>query len=88
MTERRAHILREAVVALLLVPLRLYQWLISPLFPPACRFEPTCSHYAVEALRVHGPLKGAKLAMRRLLRCHPFTRFGGSQGFDPVPPVR
>jgi putative membrane protein insertion efficiency factor len=87
-TERQDHPLREPVVALLLLPLRLYQWLVSPLFPPACRFEPTCSHYAVEALKVHGPWRGLGLAFRRLLRCHPFTSLGGSSGYDPVPPIR
>ena len=88
MTERQTHPLRELVVALLLVPLRLYQWLVSPLFPPACRFEPTCSHYAVQALKVHGPWRGLGLALRRLLRCHPFTSLGGASGYDPVPPIR
>jgi putative membrane protein insertion efficiency factor len=87
-TERQDHPLRELAVALLLLPLRLYQWLVSPLFPPACRFEPTCSHYAVEALKVHGPWRGLGLAARRLLRCHPFTSLGGSSGYDPVPPIR
>jgi len=87
-TERQTHPLRELVVALLLVPLRLYQWLVSPLFPPACRFEPTCSHYAVQALKVHGPWRGLGLALRRLLRCHPFTSLGGASGYDPVPPIR
>jgi putative membrane protein insertion efficiency factor len=87
-TERQTHPLRELAVALLLLPLRLYQWLVSPLFPPACRFEPTCSHYAVEALKVHGPWRGLALAARRLLRCHPFTSLGGSSGYDPVPPIR
>jgi len=80
--------LRELGVALLLVPVRLYQWCISPLFPPVCRFEPSCSHYAVEALKVHGAWHGSGLALRRLLRCHPFTSLGGSSGFDPVPPIR
>jgi putative membrane protein insertion efficiency factor len=87
-TERQTHPLRELVVAFLLAPIRLYQWLISPLLPSACRFEPSCSHYAVEALKVHGPLRGLVLALRRLSRCHPFTSLGGSSGFDPVPPLR
>lgn len=61
--------------------LRLYQTLISPLLPPACRFEPSCSQYAVEAVRYHGVARGLWLAARRLARCHPFSR----GGFDPVP---
>jgi putative membrane protein insertion efficiency factor len=64
----------------LLFALRLYQRLISPLLPPACRFVPTCSQYAAEALELHGPLKGGVLAAWRLLRCHPFSR----GGYDPV----
>lgn len=80
--------LRQIAVGLLIAPIRFYRYCISPLFPPACRFTPTCSQYAIEALRVHGPLKGLYLTLRRLLRCHPVTWLGGSQGYDPVPPHR
>ncbi|MBF0623049.1 MAG: membrane protein insertion efficiency factor YidD [Magnetococcales bacterium] len=59
----------------------LYRSLISPVLPRSCRFEPTCSSYAREAIIRHGALKGSWLALRRLLRCHPFN----SGGFDPVP---
>lgn len=65
---------------LALVALRFYQRLISPLLPPACRFVPTCSEYAVDALEKHGMAKGLWRAMGRLLRCHPFCR----GGYDPV----
>ena len=88
MTERRIRILRDGVVAMLVAPLRLYQWCISPLFPAACRFEPSCSQYAVEALQRHGPWRGLGLTLRRLSRCHPITWLGGASGFDPVPPIR
>ena len=60
---------------------RLYQLVLSPLTPPSCRHLPTCSDYAVEALREHGVLRGGWLAIRRIARCHPF----GTSGFDPVP---
>ncbi len=60
---------------------RFYQLCISPLKPPCCRFTPTCSQYAIEALRKHGPIKGLYLTVRRLLRCHPW----GGSGYDPVP---
>jgi putative membrane protein insertion efficiency factor len=60
---------------------RLYQWTLSPLLGPACRFEPSCSHYAVEAVVRHGALRGMWLAARRISRCHPF----GGMGHDPVP---
>lgn len=75
------HKLSLLLVWLLVLPIRFYQRFISPLFPPACRFTPTCSQYAVEALQKHGPLKGLWLAVRRLLRCHPW----GGSGYDPVP---
>ncbi|TWI60617.1 hypothetical protein IP91_05025 [Pseudoduganella lurida] len=62
--------------------LRAYQVAISPLMPPSCRFYPSCSNYAIEALRVHGAAKGSWLAARRLCRCHPWN----AGGLDPVPP--
>ena len=70
---------RSAVVALL----RGYKRWISPILPAACRFEPTCSEYAAEAVSRHGLARGAWLAVARLARCHPFHR----GGFDPVPPT-
>lgn len=66
---------------LLILPIRFYQRFISPMLPPACRFTPTCSQYAVEAIQKHGALKGLYLAIRRILRCHPW----GGSGYDPVP---
>ena len=66
---------------LLILPIRFYQRYISPMLPPACRFTPTCSQYAVEALQKYGPIKGMYLAVRRILRCHPW----GGSGYDPVP---
>jgi hypothetical protein len=60
--------------------LRGYKWAISPLFPPACRYLPTCSEYAMEAVERYGALRGAGMAFARVLRCHPFAR----GGYDPV----
>ncbi len=65
--------------------LRFYRRFLSPLKPPSCRFTPTCSAYALEAVAEHGVLKGFALTLRRLSRCHPITWLGGSSGFDPVP---
>ena len=61
--------------------IRLYQKFISPALPPSCRFSPSCSQYALEAVSKHGALKGTWLAVRRLVRCHPFN----PGGYDPVP---
>ena len=72
-------------VRLLSYPVKFYRACISPLLPPSCRFTPTCSQYALEALRVHGALKGTWLTIWRLLRCNPFNRH---VGYDPVPPRR
>ena len=69
-------------------PIRAYKYAISPMLPQACRFEPTCSRYAIEAIETHGALKGLWLGLRRILRCHPITWLGGGAGYDPVPPAR
>jgi putative membrane protein insertion efficiency factor len=66
---------------LLAALIRVYQRVISPALPPACRFMPTCSQYALEAITRYGALRGSWLAVRRLVRCHPFH----PGGFDPVP---
>jgi putative membrane protein insertion efficiency factor len=60
--------------------LRAYKWTISPMFPPACRYVPTCSEYAMEAVERYGALRGTLMALVRLLRCHPFAK----GGYDPV----
>jgi len=60
---------------------RIYQWVISPLFPPSCRYTPTCSSYMVEAIQEWGPIKGLFLGTKRMARCHP----RGGFGYDPVP---
>jgi len=66
----------------LIVPLNGYRRFISPLLPPSCRFAPSCSQYALEALQRHGAARGLWLTVRRLARCHPFN----PGGYDPVPP--
>lgn len=64
-------------------PIRVYRKYISPIKPATCRFYPTCSAYALEAIEIHGPLKGSWLAAKRIARCHPFN----PGGLDPVPPL-
>ena len=66
---------------LLILPIRAYQATISRVLPPTCRYAPTCSHYMVQAIERHGPVKGLWLGTRRILRCHPW----GGAGYDPVP---
>ncbi|MBR1626196.1 MAG: membrane protein insertion efficiency factor YidD [Bacteroidales bacterium] len=66
---------------LIIALIRFYQTCISPLTPAACRFTPTCSQYALQAVRKYGPLKGSWLAFKRILRCNPW----GGSGYDPVP---
>ncbi len=66
---------------LLILPIKFYKRYISPLTPPVCRFTPTCSQYAIEAITKHGPIKGLWLTIKRLSRCRP----GGGSGYDPVP---
>jgi putative membrane protein insertion efficiency factor len=67
---------------ILLFLVRFYQLALSPFLGTNCRYEPGCSHYAQEAISQHGAIKGSLLALRRVLRCHPFA----AHGFDPVPP--
>lgn len=77
--------LYKASVKLLALPLiiliKIYQLLISPLFPSSCRYTPTCSHYTYEALKKYGLFKGSWLGIKRITRCHPW----GGSGYDPVP---
>lgn len=74
-------LLSRLVGKLLCLPIVFYQRCISPFTPPSCRFTPSCSEYARQAIVKHGPLRGTWLAIRRLLRCHPW----GGSGYDPVP---
>lgn len=64
-----------------ILPIRFYQLCISPMLPASCRFVPTCSQYAIEAIMKHGIFRGSYIAIRRILRCHPW----GGSGYDPVP---
>ena len=73
--------LGQLLAKLLVLPIRFYQLFISPMLGPSCRFQPTCSEYARQAILKHGPIKGLGLAIWRILRCNPW----GGSGYDPVP---
>ncbi len=74
----------RAVSEVLVLLIRVYQWTIRPFIGANCRFEPSCSHYAVDALRLHGPARGALLSAKRVLRCNPWH----PGGYDPAPSCR
>jgi len=74
--------MKKILKKLLILPIRFYQKVISPLFPGVCRYRPTCSEYMIEAIEIHGIIKGLYLGSKRILRCHPW----GKSGYDPVPP--
>jgi putative membrane protein insertion efficiency factor len=74
-------VFKKVLVFILIIPVRIYQWVISPMIGPSCRYTPTCSVYSVQALKKHGPFKGFWLATKRILSCNPW----GGSGHDPVP---
>jgi putative membrane protein insertion efficiency factor len=80
---------RFVVIQLLCGLIQLYRWTLSPFVGWRCRFQPTCSVYGQQAMRIHGPIKGVWLIFNRLRRCHPIKAFGATDGFtyDPVPPI-
>lgn len=72
---------KSIFIKITLLPIYFYQRCISPMFPATCRFTPTCSQYAVEAIKKYGPLKGVWLSVKRIARCNPW----GGSGYDPIP---
>ncbi len=74
----------KAIKFIFILPVRLYQMAISPHLPSSCRHVPTCSQYMIEAIQIHGVIKGIFLGTKRLLKCHPW----GTHGYDPVPPKK
>lgn len=77
-------IIKKGLGFIFLIPVYFYKFFISPFTPASCRYTPTCSTYAIEAVKIHGPFKGTWLAAKRIARCHPW----GSSGYDPVPPKK
>jgi len=75
--------LKKLIGYIFLIPIYFYKWVISPYTPASCRHIPTCSQYAVDAIKMHGPFTGGWLAIKRISRCHPW----GTHGYDPVPRI-
>ena len=75
----------KLLISLNILLIRLYQYLISPIFYNKCRYLPTCSEYYIDALKTHGFLKGTYLGLKRIIKCHPFKILGGGSGIDLVP---
>ena len=73
--------IKQLIKKIFIFPVKIYQWVISPIFPSSCRYNPTCSHYMIEAIQEWGPIKGGWLGLKRIGSCHPW----GGQGHDPVP---
>ena len=73
--------MKRVLTAPFILLIRFYQIVISPITPASCRYQPTCSHYSLEALRIHGLFRGGWIALKRIGRCHPW----GGSGYDPVP---
>ena len=76
------YIIRKVLSWILLFPVYIYKWILSPVLPQSCRHIPTCSTYTVQAIKIHGPFKGLWYSIKRISRCHPW----GTHGYDPVPP--
>ena len=73
--------MKKFLRTIVILPVKIYQWTISPLLGPSCRYEPTCSHYMIQAIEEWGIFKGIWLGLKRIARCHPW----GGHGYDPVP---
>ncbi len=77
-------ILNKVIISIIILPIKIYQWFISPWLPNSCRHTPTCSTYSIEAIKIHGLIKGIWLAIKRISKCNPW----GTYGNDPVPPKK
>ena len=77
-------ILNKFIITLI----KIYKYLISPIFGPGCRYEPTCSNYFIDCIKINGTLKGFPLGIKRILRCHPIKILNGGEGYDPAPNLK
>lgn len=78
---KRKNIIIRVIEVIMIGIIKFYKWCISPLLRPCCRYTPTCSEYALEAIKKYGPFKGGRLSIKRILSCNPW----GGSGYDPVP---
>ena len=74
-------LLKKLIINILIIPINIYKYVVSPVLPNVCRYTPTCSEYAIEAIKKYGPFRGMFLALKRLISCNPW----GGSGYDPVP---
>tara|TARA_B100001540_G_C15795463_1_gene637463 strand:- start:428 stop:679 length:252 start_codon:yes stop_codon:yes gene_type:complete len=72
----------------LILFIKIYKYTISPFFPASCRYQPTCSEYFIDSLKLHGTVKGSFFGIKRILRCHPIKILGGRSGYDPIPNLK
>jgi hypothetical protein len=79
--KRLREMISRIINSIFIFPVKIYQWIISPIFPASCRYTPTCSNYMIEAIKEWGPLKGGWMGIKRISSCHPW----GGSGDDPVP---
>jgi len=78
----------KLITKFLILLIKIYKYLISPYFSSSCRFQPTCSEYFIDCLKLNGVIKGTFLGLKRILRCHPIKMLGGKSGFDPAPNLK
>jgi len=75
----------KIIINFLIILIKTYQYIISPLLHPSCRYMPTCSEYFIKALKIHGVMRGTPIGLKRIMSCHPIKFLGGGSGYDPVP---
>ena len=78
----------KLITKFLILLIKVYQYLISPYLPSSCRYQPTCSEYFIDCIKLNGTLKGLALGIKRILRCHPIKALGAKSGFDPAPNLK
>ena len=78
----------KLISSIIILLIKFYKYFISPYFPSNCRYQPTCSEYFIDCIKLNGSFKGFLLGIKRILRCHPIKTLGGRDGFDPAPDLK